>query len=408
MLHTGKFVIMSTANNNVGSLTMLTSIFLIFTGAALFATLALFTRQSMLIAYIALGVLVGPFGLKWVDEPELIKQTSDIGILFLLFLLGLHLQPQRLLESLRKTTFVALISSVAFALIGFAVALLFKFSLIESSIIGAAMMFSSTLIGLKLLPTTVLHHQHTGEMMISILLLQDLIAILLLVFLEGMESGNGIGWLEIGRIIIGLPCLVALSFVFERFVLIKLLSKFDKIREYIFLLAIGWCLGMAQLTHHLGLSMECGAFIAGVVLAEGPIALYIAESLKPLRDFFLIMFFFSIGASFNLYDLPEIIKPALILAGLLLWLKPWIYAALLRWTKESRSVSMEVGVRLGQASEFSLLVAYLTASKGAALIGETASSLIQATTILTFIVSSYWVVWRYPTPIALSEHLRRD
>jgi Kef-type K+ transport system membrane component KefB len=120
------------------------------------------------------------------------------------------------------------------------------------------------------------------------------------------------------------------------------------------------------------------------------------------------MFFFTIGASFNLQYLPEVILPAIILAILILLLKPIIFGTLLNKIGETKKVSLEVGVRLGQASEFSLLVAYLAASTHQPLIGESANYLIQAMTILTFFVSSYFVVMRYPTPLALIERMRKD
>src|SRR4051812_14357387 len=150
------------------------SIFLIFTGAAILATLALYTRQSVLVAYMLLGVALGPNGLKLVPDINLAREIGETGIIFLLFLLGLDLNPKDLIHTLRKTTIVTLVSSLVFALIGFIVGYLFGFTFTESLLIGAALMFSSTIIGLKLLPTTALHHQPIGEMMISILLLQDI------------------------------------------------------------------------------------------------------------------------------------------------------------------------------------------------------------------------------------------
>ena len=157
------------------------SFFLIFTGAALLATLSLYFRQPLLLAYIALGAILGPFGLEWVVDTELLADVSHIGIIFLLFLIGLDMQPSHLLQMLRKGYMVALISSVAFALLGFLVGygFGFGFSLIDSLIIGASTMFSSTIIGIKLLPTTVLHHKQTGELEVGLLLLQDLLAIIL-------------------------------------------------------------------------------------------------------------------------------------------------------------------------------------------------------------------------------------
>src|ERR1043166_7354824 len=144
---------------------------------------------------------------------------------------------------------------------------------------------------------------------------------------------------------------------------------------------------MAELAEVFKLSGEIGAFIGGVALAASPISLYIAESLKPLRDFFLVMFFFSIGAGFNFQFLPEVIVPALLLSLLLLLLKPIVFYFLLRHSGETKAVSREVSIRLGQASEFSLLVASI--GIGTSLISAKANYLIQATTILTFIVSSY-------------------
>src|SRR3990167_9836115 len=152
-------------------------IFLIFAGTAILSTLALYTRQSLLVAYMALGMILGPWGLSLVNNPVVIQRTGDIGIIFLLFLLGLDLQPQNLLHSLRKMSLITLFSSLLFLAIGIMVSRLFGYTLLESIIVGIAAMFSSTIITLKLLPTTILHHQHTGELVISILLLQDIIAI---------------------------------------------------------------------------------------------------------------------------------------------------------------------------------------------------------------------------------------
>ena len=154
----------------------------------------------------------------------------------------------------------------------------------------------------------------------------------------------------------------------------------------------------------LNLSVEIGAFIAGVSLATSPIAVYIAESLKPVRDFFLILFFFSVGALFNLHYFPAIYMSALILALLLFITKPIVYRFLLVRVGEESKVSWEVGMRLGQVSEFSLIIAAAASS----LLTAKAHYLVQAVTILSFMLSSYWVVMRYPTPVSLSSELRRD
>ncbi|MEN8205104.1 MAG: cation:proton antiporter [Pseudomonadota bacterium] len=384
---------------------ILFSIFLIFTGAAVLAALALYARQSLLVAYILLGGLVGPWGLKLVSDTAIIQQIGHIGIIFLLFLLGLNLQPAQLVRMLREAIVVTVISSLVFGIVGMLIGWAFGYNHFESLIIGAVMMFSSTIIGLKLLPTTALHHRHVGQVMISILLLQDILAIGILLFLEGLSQAV-MEWQQVAALALSLPLLVIISLLFERFILQRLMRRFDTIQEYIFLTAIGWCLGMAQLAEIMGLSYEIGAFIAGVSLATNPIALFIAESFKPLRDFFLIMFFFSLGASFNITILPEVIIPAAVIASLMLIFKPLVFAHLLRQSGESSGLSNEVGVRLGQVSEFSLMIAVLALNAGA--IGSRASYLIQATTLITFIVSSYIIMLNYPTPIAVSDRLRKD
>ena len=167
--------------------TVFYTIFLIFAGAAVFSTVVLYTRQSLLVAYILLGAALGPWGLGLVSDLSAVRQVGDVGIVFLLFLLGLHLQPQNLVHMLKEVTWIAMFSSVLFAVIAYLIGRWFGLSNTESWVLGAAMMFSSTIIGLKLLPTTILHHQHTGEVMISVLLMQDLIAIVVLILINGAK-----------------------------------------------------------------------------------------------------------------------------------------------------------------------------------------------------------------------------
>lgn len=379
----------------------------IFSGSAVMATLALYARQAMLVGYIFIGMALGPWGLGLTsleDAPK-IKDIAHIGIVFLLFLLGLNLKPGNLLQMLGKTTLLTLLSSFLFALIGFLLGLLFGFNWIDSLLIGTAMMFSSTILGLKLLPTTVLHHKHAGEIIISVLLLQDLLAILVLLMLKGGSSG-GHPLLNALISMVSLPLLMFFAWGFSQYILLPLIQRFSKIQEYIFLTAIGWCLGLAALAEVFKLSHEIGAFIAGVMLASSPIALFISESLKPLRDFFLVMFFFTLGAGLNLHSLSDIILPAAILAMIMLTFKTYVFRFLLMRLGESPKLSLEMGFRLGQVSEFSLLIAVLATDLS--VISDKASYLIQITTVLTFIVSSYLIVMLYPTPVAVSDKLRRD
>jgi Kef-type K+ transport system membrane component KefB len=381
------------------------SMFVIFVGAALAATLALYARQALLIGYIVLGAAVGPLGVGWVSDAALIEDIAEIGIMFLLFLLGLNLYPQKLLQLLQEATLVTLATSALFGVSGWLLGLAFGLNQTDSVMIGVASVFSSTIIGLKLLPTTVLHHRHMGEVIISVLLLQDLIAIIVLLVLEGVQKG-AMPLLDVVWLLVALPLLMVTAYVLERYVLLKLFQRFDKIQEYIFLLTIGWCLGIAQLGKFMGLSYEIGAFIAGVAVATSPIARFIAESLKPLRDFFLVMFFFALGAGLDVAIISQILIPALVLAALMLIVKPVAFRFMLTRAAESERLAWETGWRLGQMSEFSLLIAFLALE--IQLISNEAAYLIQVATILTFIGSSYLIVLRYPTPIAVSDRLRRD
>lgn len=378
--------------------------FLIFAGASVLASIALFTRQPLIIAYIVLGGLIGPYGMGYIKDLSLLNDVSHIGIIFLLFLLGLDMQPKALISVLKKATATALLSSLIFFSAGYAIATAFNFSSGEALVIGFAMMFSSTIIGIKLLPTTVLHHKHTGELMIGLLLLQDMIAIMILLYL--MPHGEGNMWVSLAKSIAMLPIIVSIALLAVKYILNPLISRFDRFHEYIFLLAIGWCLGFAELGKICGLSEEMGAFIAGVTLASSPIATYIATSLKPLRDFFLVLFFFALGAKFDTGIFMQVIFPAACLALTVLILKPVTFRFLLSQQSESKHLAWDIGFRLGQISEFSLLISFLALNNG--LIDKPAAQTIQATAIITFLVSSYIVIFNYPNPIAVSDKLRRD
>lgn len=384
---------------------MIVELIAIFAGAALFSTLFLYLRQPIILAYIALGIVAGPLGFGLIANDAHIEELSHLGIILLLFLIGLSLEPKRLLQLFGKTMLVTIGTSLVFMLLSMLVVLGFGFSFSDSLIIGAAMMFSSTIVGLKLIPTTALHHAHTGEMMISVLLLQDILAIVLILFMVGGQQHEQVLVTTV-ILLLKLLGLTLISFLLMKTIVTRLFIKYDTIREYTFLISLGWGLIGAGAANFLGLSFEIGAFVAGVSFASIPIALIIAEDLKPLRDFFLILFFFSIGARFDVFLSQHIIYAALTLALALIVAKPLLFKLGFRLIGESQRFSSELGARLGQASEFSLLVAYTAFASG--LISADASSLIQTVVILTFVISTYWVVYKYPTPISSKPRQRQD
>ena len=377
---------------------------LIYAGAAVFATIFLYLKQPVILAYIGFGVIAGPWGIGLIDKPEHIEQLSHIGVILLLYLLGINLKPARLFHLFSKTAVVTLISSLVFLVMTASAALAFGFGFFESIIIGASLMFSSTIISLKLIPTTALHHRHTGELMTSVLLMQDVIAILLIVMLTGGQ-GENIS-VTILLLVIKLILLSVIAYVLVKYVINKLFLRFDIIKEYTFLLALGWGMLGAGVAQAIGLSYEMGAFVAGVAFASSPVSIVIAEQLKPLRDFFLILFFFSIGAQFNFLVTQHVLLAGVSIALLIIIVKPLVFKLGFEYIGEDKDFSMELGSRLGQGSEFSLLVAYSALAAG--LIDMRASYLIQMVVIVSFVLSTYWVVYRYRTPISSSAKNRMD
>jgi len=200
------------------------------------------------------------YGTSLVDNPRLLSEIAEFGIIFLLFLVGLDLQPSKLKNMLGESLLTALGTTIAFFGIGFAVMLAFGFTYVEASVTGLAAAFSSTILGIKLLPTTALHHRHIGEMVVSLLLIQDMLAILAILLLNGLGADTEALVTSLAAIFGGLPVLGIIAFLGVRYALLPLLAKFDAFHEYIFLIAIGWCSAIASLAAWFGLSLEIGAF----------------------------------------------------------------------------------------------------------------------------------------------------
>lgn len=378
---------------------------LIFAGASILSTIFIYFKQPVILAYIAWGALAGPWGFGLIKSAEKIEKISHFGVILLMFLLGLHLPPNKLWHLFKTSSIVTITTSAVFTLFSVAVLLLFKFPILDAAIAGSALMFSSTVISLKLCPTTTLHQQHQGDLMTSILLFQDIIAVVLILILTGSSGENGAVLASL-LLIVKIVLFFTIALLCVKFILIRLFIKFDVIQEYIFLMSIGWCLLCAQLAHAVGLSHEIGAFIGGVSIANAPVAQFIAEELKPLREFFLILFFFAIGAQFDFFASKPVIIPSILIAVSLCLIKPYAFKFGLLKTKEPEKTANSVGLRLGQCSEFALLLssAALTAGK----IVQNTAYFIQLTTILTFVISTYVVVFKLHTPISATTTMRKD
>ncbi len=373
--------------------------------AAILSYVAVILKQPIILAYIACGVLVGPWGLGWIHDLEFIGAVSSLGITLLLFLAGLCLHPQKLFGLFKKTGLATATNCIVSFGIAFLFAIIFKFTIIDSMVIGLALMFSSTILVIKLLPTTRLHQERMGGICIAVLIMEDLLAIVVLAYIRCM-SLPGNTFASFGLLMLKLLIFIGVLVLLEQFVLRKIMLQVERFHEALFILGLAWCFGIAAISAKIGMFHETGAFFAGVVLARHPISFFITEKLKPLRDFFLVLFFFALGAKLDIPALRQVMLISMLLAVIFLIVKPWLFKKLFILAKEKKPFSKEIGFRLGQLSEFSLLIAILAYQLGN--ISCRASQLIQLTTLITFIASSYIVVMRYPTPIGASAKLNKD
>lgn len=385
--------------------------------AAVLAVLASGLRQPIIVAYIAAGFLFGPHAphpaLRLVRHADFLEQAGDLGLVLLLFLLGCVLHPDRLLRMFRQASVVTVGTSALFfaagagvaAAIGRLVPSLYPLGLREAVYIGCAAAFSSTLLVVKLLPTRRLHDSPVGTVAIGVLIIQDALAIgvLILTSAWGATAAGepGIWW----RAAAGIAMLAA-AFPVEQFALRRIMHWAEAYSELLFVLSLAWCFLLAEGARNLGFSREIGAFVAGLTIARSPVSLYIWDRVSPLRDFFIVLLFFSLGGLVDLADaLPALPLAAALALGLAL-LKPYVFGAALRAAGTETALAREVGWRLGQSSEFALVIALLAMRVGQ--IGHFAFEVILLMTLVSLVLSTYLVVLKYPTPLGISEGLRQD
>ena len=357
-------------------------------------------RQPLIVAYLLCGVIAGP----QIKNTGLIDSISLIGVTLLLFLAGLVLHPDRLIRLFKSVTLVVLVISVVSWLMVFGVLQAFGFSQMDSTIAGLALMFSSTILVVKLLPTTALHQQHMGSLCIAILIAQDILAVIVMLFLRTSPEEWGLS--GIVMLHVKAVALIAGAVMVEQWVLRKMMRRVDRYHEVLVMLCMGWCLGLSWLAHHIDLSYEIGAFVAGVVLARNPISRFLSGELKTMRDFFLMFFFFVLGARLDLFQAASIWIPVLVLTALILVSRPVLYRFMFKRVGEPDWFSKEAGIRLGQGSEFALIIAFVGIQSER--INDELAQLIQMTAILTMIVSSYIVIYTCPTPLGTRKGLKKD
>jgi Kef-type K+ transport system membrane component KefB len=343
-------------------------------------------KQPLIMGYIITGILVGPTLLHLIHEKDAFETFSEIGIALLLFIIGLELSIATI-RRLGKPVFIT-----AFALlgvmvsIGYLVGTAMNFTATEAILTGLALFFSSTIIIAKVLSDKKQLTRLNGQLAIGVILIDDIIATFALLYVT-TNTGGGLDLLDIG--------FLALKGLMTAGILVllgaKILPKFTKFiassQELLFIFALAWGFGIASLVNAIGFSVEVGALFAGVTLAHLPYVHQIGAKLKPLRDFFIILFFISLGESLELNNLATAIVPALILSALTLLLKPLVVMTTLGLLRYTKRTSFMTSINLSQISEFSIILIVLAHSAG--MVSSQLSAIITLVAIITIATSTY-------------------
>lgn len=358
---------------------------LIIVIATFFAIIARYLRQPLIPVYIITGLIIGP-GLGFITDIEMIKTVSEIGIAFLLFIVGLELD----FRKLQNIGFVASVGGslqvITIFILGFLISMLLGFGYPANIYWGLIAAFSSTMVVIKMLADkgelSTLH----GRIIIGILLMQDVFALIAITTLSTLNNLSF--FLVIFFIFKGLWVMI-FALVSGKFLLPPLFKFAAKSQDLLFLLSISTCFGFAMLFTYAGFSLAIGAFIAGLALASLPYSTEIIGKVKSLRDFFATIFFVSLGLELSLVSLSQHIPTIIIFSVLIVILKPLFIAfiaSIFGYTKRNSFLS---AISLGQVSEFSLILV----AQGL-LLGHITQEIFSLTIVLTIItigISSYFI-----------------
>lgn len=355
-------------------------------------------RQPLILGYIITGLIVGT-AIPLLTDNNFTVDThgfeifSSLGIVLLLFIIGLGLRVS-VFKRLGAVVFaIALSILLVLGGIGFFIAQAFGFNATEGVITGLALFFSSTIIIVKILSDRKEHTRLHGQIAIGVILFDDIVATIALLFVAAGQNGFQIS--ELGLLFVkGIALAIALTLVSTK-LLPKLSHQFAKNQELLFLFATAWGLGVATLFQWAGFSIEVGALFAGVSLAPLPYTQQIESRLKPLRDFFIVIFFITLGAELHLDNIIAGLTPALILSALVILLKPVLVMVVMRLFKYTKRTSFRVGVNLSQISEFSIILAVVATA--ADIIDEKLTAIITLIALLTITISTY--LMQYDTAI---------
>jgi Kef-type K+ transport system membrane component KefB len=386
-------------------LSLFTQIGLLILLATLVALALKTIKLPPLLAYLLTGVIAGPWGLNLISEQQLLLGLSSFGIAFLLFLVGLELDLKKL-KSLGKTVPLIGIGQMALtAGLGYLIVRLFGINNLASWYMALALAFSSTIIVVKLLTEQNELDSLAGRIAMSMLLMQDAVAIFALITLSSLGStSNLLIWHITWAVGKGMLLIVTVYFL-SYYVLPKLFNFLARSAELLFLTSLAWCFAMAMFSSWLGFSIEIGAFLAGLALASLPYNFEISARIKSLRDFFITLFFIALGSQLSLSGFGSLQPLFWTLIVFVLIGNPLIVFILMWLLGYRKRLSFLVGLTMGMISEFSLILAgmglklgHLTPEQVALITGVGVVTITISSFIITHAESLYQIVARYLTP----------
>lgn len=353
------------------------------------AVVSLFMKlihQPLILGYILAGLLVGPSLLGLIHSVETFEAFSAIGIALLLFIIGLGMNVSELRKLGKVVVLTALASFFTITTAGYATSSVMGFGRTESLLIGLALFFSSTIIIVKILSDKKEQNRLHGQVAIGVILVEDLVATFALLFVAAGRNGG----LQTSELVLlgGKGILLMLGLIIANTKILPKVSRYmAKTQELLFLFAISWGFGIATLFEIAGFSIEVGALFAGVALASSPYAQEIGSRLKPLRDFFIVLFFITLGESLNVDNLYAGVLPALALSAIVIVLKPFTVTSVMGLLGYTKRVSFKAGINLSQISEFSIVLIVLAASAG--MVRPEISAILTLVAIITIASSTY-------------------
>ena len=378
-------------------LVLLDSLGLIVITAALFALLGRLVRLPSIIVYIVAGLCLGPLtGLLEVDKS--LNLIAHVGIALLLFLVGLELSLDKI-RDVGRVAVVAGIGQVVFtACGGFGLCLLLGFTALEALFLSVALTFSSTVVVVKLLDQMGDLDALYGRIAVGIFLVQDLVVIVALTFLAGLGEGEaftfaGVG-LGLAKAFGGMVVLLVVVLVAAKFLLPRPFAWAARSPDTLFIWALFWCFLLVALADQFGLSLEIGAFLAGIALAQLPYNEDLSLRLKPLMNFFVAVFFVTLGAGMDLGAAVGMGWSAAILSLFVVIGNPFIFFLIISRMGYAERTSFRTSVTVAQISEFSFTFAAVGVTSG--LIGDGILSLVAIVGIVTIAASAYMILYSEP------------